>query len=234
MKLEKNKEVLSDRAVEIDIFEKWDDIQLIKRYMEQAYKDDENLITLSAKQFGFNYRMFSIKFNDEIKYFVNPMISKREGLHISIESNIGIEDAEYIITRSDRILAIYQTIFGLAETNKFEGVAAELFQQQVDLLDSVLLSDVGLEIDDDFKNASDEEKQQVVDLYINSLQERDKQLQDEIQNNEHLKKTADAIKFMTGVATGEIEIERKIDESKLNREQRRALKKQLSRVGKKK
>jgi hypothetical protein len=71
-----------------------------------------------------------------------------------------------------------------------------------------LLSDVGLEIDDDFDNADDETKGKIIDMYLESLDLKKKQLDKEIEEDEELKQLSDAITFMEKVQAGEVEVVR--------------------------
>jgi peptide deformylase len=52
---------------------------------------------------------------------------------------------------------MYQKPAGAIETRQLVGLAAIVFQHEVDHLEGLLLSDVGLEIDSDFENATEEE-----------------------------------------------------------------------------
>lgn len=100
-------------------------------------------------------------------------------------------------------------------------MAAEIFQYQINLLDGVLLSDIGLEIDENFDKASEDEKAELIDFYLGQLKLTNNELQQEIENDKELKKISDAIKFMEGVQTGEIQQPK--PQIKLNRAQKRAL-----------
>lgn len=88
------------------------------------------------------------------------------------------------------------------------GLSAIVFQHELDHLEGLLLSDIGLEIDDDFENASEEEREEVINYYLDSLDLKRKELEDEIQSNEELKQLSDGIKFMESVYKGETQIEK--------------------------
>lgn len=87
------------------------------------------------------------------------------------------------------------------------GLAADVFQHEINHLDGVILDDIGLEIDDDFLNATDEEKQAIIDMYLDSLDLKQKALEKEIQETPELKQMDDAIKFIDSVAKGETKLE---------------------------
>ena len=78
-----------------------------------------------------------------------------------------------------------------------------VFQHELDHLEGLLLSDVGLEIDDDFKNGTDEEKDKIINYYLESLDLRKKELDKEFENNAELKELKDGVDFMSSVLKGE-------------------------------
>ena len=167
-----------------------------------------NVEALSAPQIGYHYRLFCLKFADNsLKAFINPMITKREGLHLSRESNASIPGKEFIVPRNNKIIMTFQTPTGKIEENIFEGVVAEVIQQQVNLLDNIFLSDFGLEVIPEFDKASDEEKQEVIDWWLKELKSKNEELNKEIEADENLLQTKKAIEFMTKVATGEVKVE---------------------------
>lgn len=182
----------------------------------------EDMVALSAPQLGFNSRIFCIKFADgQIKTFINPLITKTEGVHLSREKCESIPDKEYLVLRHNDIVASYQLEDGKLDQNLFQGVVSEVFQQMCHLLDGVLISDFGLEILPEFDSASQEEKDELIKSYLDSLEEQTTNLQNDIKDNPNLKQAQDAINFMAGVEAGQIQLEPR----KLNREQRRSLKK---------
>jgi hypothetical protein len=124
------------------------------------------------------------------------------------EISPSLPDRAFIVPRHNRIISMYQTPSGKPEESVFEGVVAEVFQHMVQILDGVLISDIGLEVFEDFDNASEEEKTQVLDAYLKELKLREDTVNKEIEQNEDLKKTRDAIRFLEGVATGKITVEK--------------------------
>ena len=141
-----------------------------------------------------------------IKTFVNPLIVHKEGLHISLEKNISLGDHEYMVIRHDTIRAMYQNEKGNIEENKFEGMASEVFEQMSQLLDGILLSDFGMEVFEDFHKAKEEEKEQVIKLYIDWVKQFDESLNKEIEETPQLKEIKTAMDFMASVAKGETDV----------------------------
>lgn len=181
--------------------------------------DNPNLVALAAPQLNHPHRIFCIKFTGgDIRTFINPMITSTTGLHIAREVSPSLPDREFIVPRHDEITAIYQKPNGIPEENKFTGAVAEVFQHMIQLLDGVLISDIGLEIFEDFDKATQAEQEEIIKLYMESLQEITKALNEEIEQDEELQETKKAIDFMKGVATGEITLEEDDDVKKVYKE----------------
>ncbi len=235
-RLVKDYSILSERAEEVDFREKLEEINQLYNEMEEFLNENPEINYLSAPQFGKNYRMFCIRFEDGIKVFVNPILTKSEGMYISRETNPSLDDNEYLIPRYKDILVTYQTLLGSARNNKFEGFASAIVQHEMDLLDGILISDLGLKIDEDFDKATEEERQEVVSHYIDWLKELSVRYNEDIENNEELRQTKKAIEFMTKVQTGELQLQRKRkgpkQEKVLNRINEIKEKKFLERVNK--
>lgn len=207
---------LSQPAEEINTLQKNSDVVKIIGEIKDTLRANKEVVALVAPQLKYNARIFCIKFEGgDIRAFINPMITKTEGLHLTRERNPSLPGKEYIIPRHNKVLAMYQTPTGRVEQNQFEGVVAEIFEQQVNLLDGILLCDVGLEVIPEFDTASDEEKEAVLKWYLNNLQGKSAALEKEIGENKDLLETKKAIDFMKGVALGEIKIE-KVDDLKVD------------------
>ena len=194
-----------DEAVLSDEEKLNEDIQAIKEVLFK-HKD---YVCLAAPQIGIKSRIFCIKFaNGDIRTFINPMITHSEGIHLSRESNLSIPDKEFIIPRNNDIQATYQTPVGKIESNLFQGAVSEIFQQMVNVLDGIMISDIGLEILEGWDEAPQEDRDQIIDMYLNSLKLTSEDLKKEIDENPDLKEIDSAINFMTSVAEGKTKLER--------------------------
>ena len=199
-------EKLSVRADEVDVRKENKEIRDITVALKNAIRE-QNLLSLSAPQIGFNKRIFVINFNGDLRTFINPMITNVKGFELSRETCTSIPDKTFIRPRHNDIQTIYQTPLGKIESKQFMGAAAKVFQHCIDHLDGLLLSDIGLEIDEMFDNATDEERAEVINMYLDSLDIKQKEVDKEIQEDQELKKIADGIDFMTKVQKGEVQIE---------------------------
>lgn len=220
----KDYDVLSQRAKEIAVAANAEEIEQVVGDLKDTIREN-NLTHLTAPQIGYNKRVFCINFEGDIRAFINPMIiNMTDGIVLSQERCASLEH-EYKIPRHKEIAAIYQTPTGTTESNKFVEPVSCIFQQCQDLIDGVLLSDYGLEITPEFEQASESEKFDVLAYYLQHLNEMLDKLNDEIEHNENLKKTRDAIDFMDSVAKGETKLEPTQDLTpiKLNRATRRLI-----------
>lgn len=197
--------LLNDRADEVDTTNEMKDARKIISELKSTIRA-KNLTSLSAPAIGYGKRIFCINFSDsEIKTFINPIRSDSGGIVLSEETSPCIPGKRFIIPRNNKISVMYTRPTGQIESREISGAAAAVFQQELDLLDGVLLSNMGLEIDELWDNATQEEREEVINAYLDSLDMMEKQIDKEIQNDEDLKRVADAIDFMTKAEKGEIE-----------------------------
>lgn len=200
---------ISERAVEIDVRTQAEEMREIIKALKDTMRAN-NLTSLSAPAIGYNRRIFCIKFADsEIKTFINPLIMQAKGLQLSIETCTSIPGKEFIRPRNNDLMIAYQRPTGQLENRQILGLAAIVFQHETDHLDGLLLSDVGLEIDEDFYQATEEERQEVIEAYLDCLDLKKQQLDNDIENTPELKQLSDGIKFMESVYKGETKLETK-------------------------
>ncbi len=174
----------------------------IKRTMRK-----NNLVSLSAPAIGYNKRIFCIDFSDqEIKTFINPLVTRVEGIELTREVCSSIPGKEFIRPRNSLIEVMYQTPLGKIKSRIFKGLAAHVIQHEMDHLDGITLADIGLEIEDDFNNATDEERFEIINMYLDSLDLTKSELEKDFTQDENLKKEYEADKFVELLAQGKIEV----------------------------
>lgn len=167
-----------------------------------------NLTSLSAPAIGYKKRIFCINFSDtEIQTFINPILTKATGISLSKETCTSLPGRTFIRPRSNDITVMYMTPLGKIESRQMVGMAAFVFQHELDHLDGLLLSDVGLEIDEDFENASDKEKQEIIEMYLDSIDLKSKTMKEVVENDEKAKQLSDAVDFINSVQSGETKLE---------------------------
>lgn len=150
-------------------------------------------------------RIFCIKFGDTIRTFIDPIITNAKGLSLSRERCSCYPNREFLRVRNNDIIMMYLTPMNKVESTHLVGKAAFVAQHQIDHLDGITLPELGLEIFNDFDEANDEERQQIIDMYLESLDLKLKDLKKQIDEDEILSKTNNAIEFMEKVQKGEIE-----------------------------
>lgn len=121
---------------------------------------------------------------------------------------MSVPNKEYLIPRNTEISVHYLTPLGRVESRKMFGYAACVFQHELNHLDGALISDIGLEITEEFDKASQEEKDELIKVYLESLDLKAKELSKEVEEDPELKKIDNAIKFNERLAKGEITVER--------------------------
>ena len=208
IRLHKGKKELRERSIEIDIYDETvkETAGKIVAEMTNYLKSHKNLAALSAKQLGYTERIFCIKFSDgDVREFINPLIYHGEGSHLSREVQIGVSSKEYIIPRYDNTYLAYMTLEGKDETNLFKKYVGEIVQQMVDLLDGVLLEDFGLEILEGFDEASDEEKADIIGIYVEMLRKIQKDIDLKFEEDDNLKMADRAVEFLKQKSLGKIE-----------------------------
>lgn len=179
-------------------------ISKIKEVMQQ----NTNILALSAPQIGINKRIFCLRFNDQIKTFINPIITKKKGLNITIETCASMPGKEIVIGRPEEITVVYYNDDFKYEDNKLLGVAASLFDQQAQLLDGVLPSELGLvsDIEADGK-IEDTDLEAIIPFYKDTfLPSRLSSLKKFINEDEEISKNFKQLKFTEEVINGRIAV----------------------------
>lgn len=200
-------DALSDRCDEFEVVKDNVEAQRIILSLKNTIRAHDDMVGLSANQIGFNKRIICLNFNGDIRTFINPVITNVHGFQLSREKCHSIPNKEFIRTRHNRINVTYQTPLGKIEEVELAGLAAIVFQHHIDHLDGLLLSDVSLEIDSDFDNASEEERQEVIDMYLDSLDIKKKNIDIEIEKDPEAKQIADGIRFIQSVQSGQTKLE---------------------------
>lgn len=196
-------------------------INKIKEVMEA----NTELLALSAPQIGINKRIFCLRFSDQIKTFINPIITKKNGLNIVIETCASMPGKEIVIGRPEEITVVYYNDEFNYEDNKLMGIGASLFDQQAQLLDGVLPSELGLvsDIAEDGK-IEDTDMNEIIQFYRDTfLPSKLATLQQVIDSDDEATKAFNQLKFTEGVINGRIAVvESGVDAAKRNKAKRAA------------
>lgn len=200
---------LPDRCNEINILENKDEVDNTIVELKQTLREHKEGVGLAAPQIGKNIRIFIINFNGDMRAFINPLFTHTSDVVLSREGCLSLPGKQYLVPRFNDIKVKYQNPQGNYLESHLIGMAAHILQHELDHLDGISLDAIGLEIDDDFDNASEEDKDKIIQMYLDSLKRREEKLNEEIDDNPELKKMRDGIKFIQKVQSGEITVEQK-------------------------
>ena len=174
----------------------------------KATMREKGLLSLSAPQIGYSRRVFCIRFGDnDFRTFINPIIENVANFTMNREKCSSLPDKEYIRPRHASCKVYYLTPLNKVESRKLVGVAAFKFQHCLDHLDGMILSDIGLEIDDMWDQATEEERDEVLHAYMDALDIAEKECKKAVEEDEELKQIDDAARFIQGVNDGTVQIE---------------------------
>jgi peptide deformylase len=197
--------------------EKEEGLEIIGK-LKEAMEADSTILALSAPQIGINARIFCIRFADQIKTFINPIVTKKGKYEIKPETFVSMPGKEILITRPEELTVVYYTDEFKYEENKLLGAAARLFDQHCQLLDGVTPAELGLvsdvEADGSLADLSDEEIAQVTEIYKQFIKAKSAALQTEIEKDPDLEKAYKQLKFTEKVITGEALVISDEDESR--------------------
>ena len=194
---------LGEWCVEIDTRKEGKLLQEIILALKATMKAND-LISLTAPQIGYNRRVLCMRFGkNDYRTFINPLIENNTNFQFARETCSSIPGKTFVIPRFNNVKLYFTTPLGKVESTKLSGMSAWKFQHCMDHLNGMLSSDIGLEIDDMFDNATDEERAEVLRMYAESLDIRQKDLEAEIAQDKDLSDIDDAAKFIASVKSGE-------------------------------
>jgi peptide deformylase len=176
--------------------------------IKEVMESDPELLALAAPQIGINKRIFCLRFSDQIKTFINPIITKKKGLNIVIEHCASMPGKEIVIGRPEEVTVVYYNDEFKYEDNKLVGASASLFDQQAQILDGVLPSELGLvsDIEQDGK-IEEADLAGIIPFYKDTfLPNRLEHLQNAIATDEEAAKAFNQLKFTEGVINGRIAV----------------------------
>ena len=175
-------------------------------------------VGIAAPQVGVNKRMFAIYYRDAddklIKYgLVNPKIVQNSIRKVALKNGEGCLSVDndhpgYVYRYHKIVLKAYDALVGKEVQITAKGYDAIVLQHELDHLEGLLLSDIGLEVDKDFDEASEDEQNEILDYYLESLDLKRKELNEEIKNDPELTQLKEGIDFITSVYKGETKIEK--------------------------
>lgn len=205
-------------------------VSKIKKVMET----NQELLALSAPQIGINKRIFCLRFKDQIKTFINPIITKKKGLNIVIETCASMPGKEIVIGRPEEITVVYYNDEFKYEDNKLMGVAASMFDQQAQILDGVLPSELGLVSDVEIDGKiEDSDLEEIIPFYKDTfLPSKLEGIKQAIDSDEEASKAFNQLKFTEGVINGRIAVVEPTEETAKRAKAKKAANKAIFNAGK--
>lgn len=176
--------------------------------IKEVMEANPDLLALTAPQIGINKRIFCLRFNDQIKTFINPIITKKKGLNIIIETCASMPGKEIVIGRPEEVTVVYYNEDFKYEDNKLLGAAASLFDQQAQMLDGVLPTELGLvsDIEEDGK-IEEADLVEIIPFYKDTfLPSKLACLNKAIESDEEVAKDFKHLKFTEDVINGRITV----------------------------
>lgn len=205
--------------------------EIIKK-IKEVMAENPNILALSAPQIGIRKRIFCLRFNDQIKTFINPIITKKSGINIVIETCESLPGKEIVIGRPSEITVIYYNEDFKYEDNKLLGVAANLFDQQSQILDGILPSELGMvsDIAEDGK-IEETDLEEIITFYKETfLPSKLNILQEVISSDKELEKNYKGLKFTEGVINGRIAVIESEEEAAMRKKAKKSADKAISQM----
>ena len=175
--------------------------------LKEVMNAKPHVLALAAPQIGINSRIFCIRFNETIKTFINPVVTKKSNYAIRPETFVSMPGKEILITRPEEITVVYYTDEFKYEENKLLGPAARIFDQHCQLLDGVTPEHLGLvsdvETDGSLADLTEEEIEQVTEIYKQFIKAKTAALQKEIAENPEVEKAYKSLQFTEKVINGQ-------------------------------
>lgn len=206
-----DRNAIVDRAEEIDL-EK--DFKLAQKIISDlgSYMIKNNVGALAAPQIGYPYRIFCVMYKTkkktDIKAYINPVITTIGGFILIRQKCENLPGKEFIHPRYTKIGLSFLDIDKESKGFDFVGQTAFAMEQMMDILDGVLIDEMGLEIDQQFDQASEAEKNELLKAYVTHLDLYRKQLNKEIEATPELKQIQDAVNYVKSVKDGKTVVER--------------------------
>lgn len=202
--------------------------------LKEVMEANQELLAISAPQIGIFKRIFCLRFNDLIKVFINPIITKKKGLTITVETCASMPGKEIVIGRPEEITVIYYNEDFKYEDNKLLGVAASLFDQQAQILDGVMPCELGLVSDVELDGKiEDTDMEEIISFYKDTfLPSKLAVLNKAIESDKDALEDFQQLKFTEGVINGRIAVVESEEETARRAKAKKAANKAVAQMNK--
>lgn len=198
----------NDRADEVNF--NTDNIDYVIRDIKDTMLAN-NYTYLSAPQIGVLKRIICIKFDADIRTYINPCIVDSKGTPgFNIEESASVPNQKFALLRYPEIHVSYFQEDGTLHSAPvaFVGVSAMYLQQMIDILDGRLVCDGSLPILDGWDKLSAKEQDEIFKLWLDNQTEKINETKKEIESDPELSKISEGIDFLNSVREGKTILER--------------------------
>ena len=214
----------------IDVKHNEDDVEVITERLKLALEQNKDLPYVTANQVGYGYQMYAIRTQNNVEVWANPLMARQDDNMILVrDKEYGLENTYYCPRWTKLSVIAYSIDKGLVCNREYENEAAVILQHIMNNLNGISLKDIGLEVTQEFLDAPEDERKEVINEYVNELQKLLNTLESDIHNDSEMNQKYEAFKFVKARASNEIEAERPV---KTNRKMRRWFKKLFKKKGK--
>lgn len=233
-----------ERAYEFKVFdtdtesETYVDTKQMYNDLVDTLKANPDRAWVCANEIGYGVRAAAVRFEDDIKEFFNPVFQLKDEVKLSRERDY-YDNKEYLILRYNEITLWYQDMTCNPDKDvpqekavKLSKDAAVVMHQVIACLDGIHPHDIGLEIIPEFDEATDEERQEIIDAYLDDLKKLYTDLDEELKKEDEVNRYWDSYKFEMAKKRGDVKVEKVEENPPLNRRQRRLLNKITKKLGK--
>lgn len=159
-----------------------------------------------ANEIGRSERAVAIKFGDESQVFFNPVFMGTDEPKLVREIDYNTK-LNYIIPRFTKVSFMYTDYYGKEMGATLSEQASIVMHQVIDCLDGVHDDDYGLELNSEFDQASEEDKNELLMAYVESLKQLETKLDEELSTDDETKREWMNYKFQLAKDRGEVESE---------------------------
>lgn len=199
------KMIPSDQCDQFDVASNLDKVEEIKKALEDLINSDAKRFYAASNECGFKERAIAIKFNTGIETFFNPVCTDRTDSKLYREYD-PLTEKEYIIPRHTKATLGFYNDQGEQKVLQLSDDSAVIFEQAISVLDGVEDFVLGLEITEEYEMASDEEKTELHNAYLESLKQLGADFDKELSENEETKDQWNAYKFIEAVNRGDVKL----------------------------
>ena len=196
-------------ASQIDVKKQEETLELIADRLKNALEQEKDFIYATANQVGYPYQVYALRTNAGIEVWANPLMARDDSKMILVyDKEFGLKN-NFLTPRWPKIdVVAYSVDKKLVCQREYTNEAAVVMQHIMNNLNGISIKDIGLEMTPEFLTASEEDRKEVVDYYLGSLEKLLNTLEEDIMGDSELGAKYQAFKFVKAKAAGDIKHEK--------------------------